>query len=230
MAKYSLFFFTLLLSLSLGLFVGQNYLTESVSDEAQINETLNSKSLSESLETKIKSAINTVMDKIFAKDTLKSSHTTKYAESDSRSSTKEDLDFNPEVKDSDILNSKDEPQAQSLPKAKSEVQETSSAVTAKPKETETKSTNITKPEKVSTQNTESWVIQIAAFTSESDALKVEEQVKSYKFPHYYYKATLNDQTWFRVNIGPFKTLAEAAEFKQTNKVSLKFKGSFIKKL
>lgn len=228
MAKYSLFFFTLLLSLSLGLFVGQNYLTEAVSEDATINEDLNTESLSESLEVQLKSAINTVMDKIFAKDTL--AVESKNKTTSAKNETKDDLDFNPEAKDSETLNPKEEPATQTLPEAKKEVKEALTTVNEKSKVTAPKTNSSLKPETPSVPSTEGWVIQIAAFTSESDALKVAEQVKGYNFPHYYYKATLNDQTWFRVNIGPFKTLAEAAEFKQTNKVSLKFKGSFIKKL
>ena len=75
-----------------------------------------------------------------------------------------------------------------------------------------------------------WVIQVAAFQERGDADKVDLQITRAGFPSYIYRTKINGQTWYRINVGPFSTVTEATNFKQSQKVHTKFKGAFVRKL
>lgn len=216
MAKFFLFFFTVLLSLSLGLFVGQNYF---LSTESTKSAQMNYKPKIE-FNLNFKEKFNSIMNSIFANNKIKS------VESDKSLANKtEDNSYSEDINnlhkeygiDLEYENKQDQT-------AKSNVNEKTKTEKLKPEALKISSNEAT------AQSKKGWVIQVGAFQAESDALNIEQKVKELGFPFYYYKADVKGQKWFRVNIGPFNTLPEATQFKKANNVQSKFKDAFVRQL
>ncbi len=256
MAKFFLFVFTVLLSLSLGLFVGQNYFIDSKATKTSESSTFDTSTLSFNLDLKtgFKEKFNFVMDKIFAQDKIKSSDSVNAKDSDENSAdTFNESNKNMETGNTSNNESKNEKVTQQIKdlhqgfgvdletsesvadetKAKSETSSTQaeSHVVKTIKTKPVSGLKISAPDETKTGSSlTGWVIQVGAFQEETDALKVEQQVKESKFPFYYYKTEIKGKTWYRVNVGPFQNLNEATNFKQSKKVHDKFKGAFVRKL
>ncbi len=206
MAKFFLFFFTVLLSLSLGLFVGQNYFLSTDST----NTSVSNNDSNVSLNFGFKERFNSVMNSIFASEKIKPLEPEKIIKE-----TESPQNYSQEIKD---LHKE---YGVSLESAEKE----------KPKAELPKAEGL----KISSNEAEGsaqkgWVIQVGAFQAESDALNIEQKVKELGFPFYYYKADVKGQKWYRVNIGPFETLPEATQFKKTKNVQSKFKDAFVRQL
>lgn len=217
MAKFFLLVFTILLSLSLGLFVGQNYLLnhdkpENISTTDKLNISIDSLSLN------FKTSFNKLMDKIFANDeVLLSDH------SDTNSDPVKNLTDNKASEEQNDTFETPSPVVEESVKTKP-VKEKQNV---KPKIANEKS----EPALTLTEKAQKgWVIQIAAFQDMNDAQKVEQQVNKHGYPIHTYKTEIKNQTWYRVNLGPFQSVTEATSFKQTNKVQEKFKGAFVRQL
>lgn len=220
MAKFFLFVFTILLSLSLGLFVGQNYLLSD--DLGKPNSKSESPSVSlDSLSLNLKFKFNKLMDKIFANEEVKLADEELLDSEKETESPEEFISDQPEAVTTDV-------KVLTVKKASDAAPEAGNADT-KALPAKTTDSNKEMP-KVTFEKKEGWVIQVAAFQEMSDALKVEQQVKDAKFPHYFYKTTINGQDWYRVNVGPFESVSEATNYKQSQKVHQKFKGAFVRQL
>ncbi|HLQ84888.1 MAG TPA: SPOR domain-containing protein, partial [Salinisphaeraceae bacterium] len=53
-----------------------------------------------------------------------------------------------------------------------------------------------------------WVIQVASFGKRDNAQALEQELGA-DFPTFHARAQINDQTWYRVRVGPFASRAEA---------------------
>ncbi len=206
MAKFFLFVFTILLSLSLGLFVGQNYLLdEEDRNEVAIDSKTDSFLIPSNIELpslNLRAQFKKLMDKFSANETAEISSP--------------DEDRVMKAKPSEIAPSKTEDQ-KALVIAKDPV-----------KKVATPDSDLKQIDEEGAVS--GWLIQLAAFQDLQDALKTEQQINEAGYPSYTYKAKVNGQSWYRNNIGPFSTAAEATQFKQSQKVHLKFKGAFVRKL
>lgn len=213
MAKFFLFIFTILLSLSLGLFVGQNYL---LNEKPISPQTAQDQSPKNPLGFDLKDAFKKFKDKIFANEEVVPLSKEEKMEQDLAFVQEEEEKTEPESTSQipDTNSTKKEPGLDSQKSSKSD----------------SSRSTIDAPQWPDGSTVEGWVIQIAAFQTTKEAQKAEEQVKNAGFPHFTYKTKINGQTWYRINVGPFDTVAEATNFKQSQKVHLKFKGAFVRKI
>lgn len=241
MAKYFLFFFTVLLSLSLGLFVGQNYFLPAGSNSEIASQTRSSGYDSQiDLNSGLKKKFMLLLDKIFAKNKIQSVEIQNTEiQSDGYDIEKDEsqLEYSKsdQIQKEKPIEAKDFEQDVSadLKEYKKEIVEELPRKNPQSKAQETVLTTKTNKLKIKTDpNTSSlgWAIQVGAFQLESDAQKVETLIKNFNFPSYIYIADIKGQSWFRVNVGPFSTLTEATNFKQSQKVHEKFKGAFVRQL
>lgn len=233
MAKFSLFIFTVLLSLSLGLFVGQNYLMKANDDPNSSFEKTETESLYKGLGfyfTKIK-------NKFFANEeiTINKADNENFEISEQQISKEKELE---NIKSIPMHQGKDEPikfrDHKEAPTKQLQIkpQSVKKVADKKPKAVEDPDANPSSDEanSVGPNALDGWVIQVAAFQDIDDALKVKNQIISAGFIDYLYKTQINGKSWYRVNVGPFKTVTEATNYKQSQKVHFKFKGAFVRKL
>jgi cell division septation protein DedD len=222
MAKFFLFMFTILFSLSLGLFVGQNYLLHDTLENPNLKSENTTISLN-SLSLNLKANFNKLMDKIFANDDVKITEDEEFIIEPETDSPEDTFDDKPMVGSADVKSLTVKKTSEPLPTESPKIE-----IEMKPiSENSNKENNqIEAP----SEKREGWVIQVAAFQEMSDALKVEQQVKEANFPHYFYKTSINGQSWYRVNVGPFESVSDATNYKQSQKVHQKFKGAFVRKL
>lgn len=249
MAKFFLFVFTILLSLSLGLFVGQNYI---LNGNSKSDVAVQDQSPRVSLMDEITNTLHMIKDKIFANDQIVPIEKEEFEEqqfADLSNTRLDDTQTQTEVEVVDE-NTDETPESETEvakvettePTQKADVKKSTDATSTKTEKIEKKP--IVKTESiaikadvqtdVSAEWTESqnigWAIQVAAFQDIKDAQKAEQQVKDAGFPNYTYKTKINGQTWYRINVGPFDSIADATNFKQSKKVHVKFKGAFVRKL
>lgn len=62
-------------------------------------------------------------------------------------------------------------------------------------------------------NTTKFTVQVSAYAKESDAEAKVTELKSKGYAAYFVTATVNNQQWYRVNVGLFATQKEATEMK-----------------
>jgi cell division septation protein DedD len=225
----------------MGLFVGQNYLLDAEKPEDFVSKTVGTELPTLDLKTKINDGLQKLKDKFFANDEAS-------LPDPKNSETLEDL-----ISDNDqtLKGSQDKKEVPKLSIKKEQTQAfDDKSRTQKPKQearpvigqpTKPKTTaqkpvkNVTEPiqdsSEVESEGTSSgWVIQVAAFQDLSDARKVEQDILKASYPSYIYKAKINGNTWYRINVGPFDSVTDATNFKQSQKVHTKFKGAFVRKL
>jgi cell division septation protein DedD len=64
----------------------------------------------------------------------------------------------------------------------------------------------------SAERSERFTLQVASLEREVDAIKMVNRLVERKYPAYYYRARVNERTYFRVRCGSFKTREEADAF------------------
>lgn len=220
MAKFFLFVFTILLSLSMGLFVGQNYLLDNETAIENSDVSPSESSATNQVIFSLKTQFKKLLDKFVANDEA----------SDPRPEALED----DKVTNKIIIKPQEKISVDTKVQTKSTLEdnrslEADSSPTKEPVKKVAK-----KPSRLEEIDEEGakagWVIQVAAFQERTDADKVELQITRAGFPSYIYKTKINGQTWYRINVGPFTSVTEATNFKQSQKVHTKFKGAFVRKL
>lgn len=242
MARFFLFTFTILLSLSLGLFVGQNYFLElneveivqEPSSKSQAGESVsgyenedpkasdNSADLdndSDPNDFSLSKSFYKILDKIFANEEVEPVSDTSAA--DIRMESEE---ISKPMVEKEVSLDEEEPE-NSEPFGRKNVEEKLTG-DAPPKDSPQKMV----VEKQEPQQISGWVIQVSAFQLEKDAVSVLEKIKSKNLIGFYYKIDLKGKDWYRVNIGPFESINDATTYKMKNKISRIFSGSFIKKI
>ncbi len=227
MAKFFLFVFTVLLSLSLGLFVGQNYLLEPDSSAAVHTD----ENAFDQDKSSVSSYIRNLVNQIFANDEIAVGKIKEGSAEVSENQINDQEELK-NIKSIPMHQGKDEPikfRDQNDSPAKNivvETQKVKKVVEQKP----AVENPISAQSNVGPNFLDGWVIQVAAFQDVNDALKIKTKIVSAGYPNYVYKTEINGKFWFRVNVGPFRTVTEATNYKQTQKVHLKFKGAFVRKL
>lgn len=244
MAKFFLFVFTILLSLSMGLFVGQNYLLDAEKPEDFVAKTVGTDLPQFNLKAKINDGFNKLKDKFFANDEAAIPQPKSNTNSESERKLKDSASENEmpklSIKQEQTKNINNKNLNTMAKSAAIPVDQPTSDKPVKPntkvkKSAEKPVKNVTEDSPVSSEVAEEgtrsgWVIQVAAFQELSDARKVEQSILDEGYPPYIYKAKINSKTWYRINVGPFATVTDATNFKQSQKVHIKFKGAFVRKL
>ncbi len=69
------------------------------------------------------------------------------------------------------------------------------------------------PKEVASTTTGKWTIQIASYSKEDEAIRHTEELKAKGFSAYIVTAQVKGATWYRVSVGSFPTMSEAAGYK-----------------
>lgn len=220
MAKFFLFVFTILLSLSMGLFVGQNYLLDNETAIENSDVSPSESSATNQVIFSLKTQFKKLLDKFVANDEA----------SDPRPEALED----DKVTNKIIIKPQEKISVDTKVQTKSTIEDNRSLEADSNPTKDSVKKVAKKPSRLEEIDEEGakagWVIQVAAFQERTDADKVELQITRAGFPSYIYKTKINGQTWYRINVGPFTSVTEATNFKQSQKVHTKFKGAFVRKL
>ncbi len=75
-----------------------------------------------------------------------------------------------------------------------------------------------------------FTVQVASFSSEEDAKKRAEDLKSKGYSAFYLPAKINSQTWFRVSVGQFPTENEAKSYRTEFMKKSKIESAIIQKM
>jgi len=86
------------------------------------------------------------------------------------------------------------------------------------------------PTVLSSSNIGKFTLQIAAYSSESEARKHTKKLLDMGFSSFFLVARIKDKTWYRVNVGLFGSVKEAKIYSVTFKKQANVSSAFIKRI